>query len=219
MFGWVKKAFRAKRSDAHKTAHQFWKDCSNTFLAGDPTYYDRQEIALRATVSTLQPSPQSALDIGCGNGRFSMVLAEYVPQVRAFDLSEVLIQEAIKLATERQSTVRFESRDLEQGIPEGEYELVTCMGVTSTLIDEAAFSSLLDSWLKSVKPGMFLITKDSLSETEPRAITSGPYVTIYRSKAVYEDRVQKLGFKALGCKQLAAANGLVNCLYLWQKAR
>lgn len=148
-----------------------------------------------------------------------MVLAERVPQVRAFDLSEVLIEEAIKRAAELQSTVHFEARDLEQGVPEGEHDLVTCMGVTSTLIDEAAFSSLVDSWYESVKAGMFLITKDSLSETAPRAITSGPYVTIYRSKAVYEDRVQKLGFKALECKQLAAADGLVNCLYLWQKVR
>lgn len=84
---WVRRLI-GLRSDAHRQAHSYWKDCSCTFLAGDPTYYDRQEAVMRSLLQELDIKTESALDVGCGSGRFSFVIGEYVKDVLAFDLSE-----------------------------------------------------------------------------------------------------------------------------------
>lgn len=84
----------------HDQAHEYWKNCACTFLASDPEYYNRQELALRRLLGNLDCSAGSALDVGCGNGRFSMVIADFVQQVFAFDLSNNLIHQAQKSATQ-----------------------------------------------------------------------------------------------------------------------
>lgn len=207
------------RSTAHRSAHRYWKACSCTFLAADPTYYDRQESALRHMLQTLTPRPGNALDVGCGNGRFSFVVAEFVPKVIAFDLSQTLIDEAKEMAGSRRvRNVAFEARDLEQGFPSGSFGLVTCMGVTSTLIDEGIFGRLVRGLHDAVENNGFLVTKDSLSAGDDRAITSGGYITVYRSARRYEDRLTEAGFVLIDVQQLAEWDGLVNRLFLWRKA-
>lgn len=208
-----------RRTDPHQIAHDFWKGCSCTFLAGDPTYYDRQELALRSLLGEIETNGKIGLDIGCGNGRFSFLLGEFLQNVTAFDLSRMLIDEAQLTAKQRNvGNVRFEKRDLEDGLPKGQFDVVTCMGVTSTIINEDAYEDLIRQIAKSVKDGGIVITKDSLSVSHgDKPILSGPYVTIYRDVGRYEKLISESGMKLLKKEKLAEAEGLANYLYLWSK--
>ena len=133
----------ATRTDAHQFAHAYWRNCADTFLASDPSYYDRQENELRRILWARLGRVRSALDIGCGNGRFSFVLAEVSDSVLAFDISPKLIAEATANAERRGfGGIRFELRDLEEGIAPGHFGLVACMGVISTLIDDIAYNGI-----------------------------------------------------------------------------
>lgn len=206
------------RSAAHRSAHQYWKDCSCTFLAADPTYYDRQEAALRGLLQRIGPAPERGLDVGCGNGRFSIVLAGLVRQVTAFDLSQTLIQEARESARALQvENVEFQLRDLEMGFPPGLHDLVACMGVTSTLIDEAAFDALIRRLHDAVAPKGHLITKDSLSVEADVSLTTGEYITIYRSAERYQAQLANAGFRLIDTQVLAEWGTFVNKLFLWSK--
>lgn len=206
------------RSQAHRVAHQYWKDCSCTFLAADPTYYDRQESTLREMLSNINVSREAALDVGCGNGRFSLVIGDYVRSVLAFDLSKTLIDEATVAATQAEaSNVSFQCRNLEEGFPAGTFGLVSCMGVTSTIIDDNIFNGLVKQLYRSIAHNGYLITKDSLGAEFDKAITTGSYITIYRSAARYESKIVQTGFKLVQKTELVNAGDLVNRIYLWKK--
>lgn len=137
----------------------------------------------------------------------------------AFDLSETLIDEAKSTAKARNiHNVKFEARDLESGFPQGSFRLVTCMGVTSTLIDEKAFAALIQQLNRSLGEQGYLVTKDSLAIGEDRAITSGPYITIYRDADRYRRQFIASGFELIAEEELAREPRLVNCLFLWKKS-
>ena len=177
----------ATRTDAHQFAHAYWRNCADTFLASDPSYYDRQENELRRILWARVGRVRSALDIGCGNGRFSFVLAEVSDSVLAFDISPKLIAEATANAERRGfGGIRFELRDLEEGIAPGHFGLVACMGVISTLIDDIAYNGILAELERSVVAGSYIITKDTLSTGDGRVIITDSYVTNYRNAALYE---------------------------------
>ena len=208
----------ATRTDAHQFAHAYWRNCADTFLASDPSYYDRQENELRRILWARVGRVRSALDIGCGNGRFSFVLAEVSDSVLAFDISPKLIAEATANAERRGfGGIRFELRDLEEGIAPGHFGLVACMGVISTLIDDIAYNGILAELERSVVAGSYIITKDTLSTAEGRVIITDSYVTNYRNAALYEQAFAHRGFKLVEATRLALLEGLINNLYLWQK--
>ncbi len=93
------------------------------------------------------------------------------------------------------------------------------MGVTSTLIDEKAFTALTQQLYRSLDEQGYLITKDSLGIGEDRAITSGPYITIYRDADRYRRQLTAAGFELLLEEELAREPRLVNSLFLWKKSK
>lgn len=204
---------------AHRQAREYWRSSSNTFLASDPSYYDRQEQALRQSIIPLLGRVESAVDIGCGNGRFSLVLAEHASHVRAIDISPTLIEEAAHAATHAGVTnVSFEVRDLEAKSETATFDLVSCMGVVSTLIRDDAFVELSRYMAKSTNPGGFLILKDTLSlRPEGEFASSETYVTKYRNIDAYEKTFLDLGFRERVKVLMAKQGDRVNYLYLLNK--
>lgn len=71
--------------------------------------------------------PGSAIDLGCGNGRDSVWLAEHGWAVTGVDFSDVALEKARALARDRGVTVRWEQADLLRFAPPQGFDLVVIM--------------------------------------------------------------------------------------------
>jgi SAM-dependent methyltransferase len=85
----------------------------------DPVWSGRPNRTLVDVVDGLEPG--RALDLGCGEGADTMWLAEHGWDATGMDISHSAIDRARGAAT----TAHFEVADLENGVPAGEYDLVT----------------------------------------------------------------------------------------------
>jgi ubiquinone/menaquinone biosynthesis C-methylase UbiE len=162
---------------------------------------------------------ENAVDIGCGNGRFTFIISEKFKYVYGYDLSQKLISLAHQTASENNiKNVEFSQQDLNKKFPSGIYDLVSCMGVTSAIIDEKMYIELISNLLSVTKLGGYLITKDTLSIEDNVNFNSGEYAAIYRNQKHYENCFQEAGVK---CVLMINLNDdpkrkLVNNIYLWR---
>lgn len=188
----VSPASRPTAAPANVTA--YWQNAPTTFL-GPAEYYDRQEEQLRRLQGRLGPVGR-VLDIGCGSGRFTMVLAEAAEAVTAFDVAPELVEQArVAADSAGLSNIEFHIGDAMAWSSHGTYDLVTCMGVTSSLIDDPDMSSFLDRLAAQVKKTGFLIVKDTLSTAGARTVeTPGGYCAVYRNVHEYFDAFARRGF-------------------------
>jgi trans-aconitate methyltransferase len=195
---------------------RFWQGSDCTYLASNQ-YYAMREAALLEMLSGL-PSVRSVIDVGCGDGRYTRLLAQRADSAVGFDLSPNLIRQARQAAAlAAQPSVHFEVAAIQDLRGVRPASLVACMGVLSCLIDEARYRSALAILRDLVEPSGFLMLVDTLGESRAytRAYRSG-YVARYRRQADYERAVRDLGFsmvrKTVICPM---SRGMVNSLYLF----
>ena len=205
---------------AHQESLEFWRQSKWTFLAaGD--YYDRQETAIRSEILPLIGRPHAALDVGCGNGRFTFALAEHAGHVTAVDISPHLIAEACDEAQKRGAgNVSFRVADVLANPPAGIFDLVSCMGVTSVIIDHKPYQLLLRALTGALRPGGYLLMKDTLSTTkEGEYLHTGRRPTIYRSEKEYLAGLARLGVELRHTVRLKnrRKRRRRNSLFLFQK--
>jgi 2-polyprenyl-3-methyl-5-hydroxy-6-metoxy-1,4-benzoquinol methylase len=205
--------------DAHRAARKYWSGCSCSLLASDPTYYDRQENVLRTRFMPTIGSHGTALDVGCGNGRFSMVISEWATKIDALDISPTLIKEGKRVANEKKiKNINFDVIDLELGLPSKQYELIACMGVMSTLINEGPYLALCKYLADSLNQGGWLILKDTLSlELSGELINTVEYTTHYRNIDMYLGVMKKHGFNMYDEVLMAEESNRINKMYLMKK--
>lgn len=173
----------------HQRAKTYWRDCVDARLA-DAAYYQRQEIALRRMLAAVGER-KTALDMGCGDGHFTRIVRDYVPDVRGVDISPQLISKANVIA-QSMPGLRFEVLDLEQ-LGSESVDLVVCNGVISGLFNEGVFSNLVRSLARTTDPAGAVITKDTLGlEGEVRNIL-GDYAALYRARAEYLRAFEEAG--------------------------
>jgi O-antigen biosynthesis protein len=205
-------------SPAHQVAHGYWQKCSNSFLA-NPEYYDRCEVVLNQHLLQKLERPSRTLDAGCGSGRFTLPLARVSLRLDAFDLSPTLIEEA-KANARKQGldNIRFWVDNVVA--PKSRlktYELVSCMGVISTIIDEWAFLQVRDVLTEAVKPGGLLLLRDSVSLLpEGRLVDTSDYATRYRNRDEYRRAFQSVGFQLDLEITLAEFGTSVNAFFLFR---
>jgi len=101
---------------------QTYKDDSVSTFAKGPT-------ADVAEHWTLFPEGGSVLDVGCGEGRNSIFLAEKGFVVDAFDISKAGVEKAKKIAKERDVKINFMCVDLVQFVFEKDYDVILSHGV------------------------------------------------------------------------------------------
>ena len=104
-------------------------------------------------------------DVGCGFGRALVKLAQAFPQSEyvGYDIHHPMIEHARALAQEAGVTdrVRFEQRDVEQGLP-GQFDLVTSFDVLHDMVDPRA---ALRAIRRSLKPdGTYLLLEINCSD-------------------------------------------------------
>jgi trans-aconitate methyltransferase len=153
----------------------YWAECADSYLAS-AQYYDAQERALREQLSALG-SIASAVDIGCGDGRYTRVIKDLSSEVWGIDLSPALIEEAKVLSSEREDSaaLHFQCIDLNVWRPDHSFDLVSCLGVTSTLIDAARFVAFSELLAAITKPRGWIALKDTLSLGEDTIAETGDY--------------------------------------------
>jgi 2-polyprenyl-3-methyl-5-hydroxy-6-metoxy-1,4-benzoquinol methylase len=147
------------------------------------------------------------------------VLAEAAERVDAFDLSPALIEEARAQARAKEvDNVAFSVRDLEEGLPRASYDLVACMGVLVTIVDEEPYRRLLDEIAARTMPGGFLVTRDSTAAAHEGHIkVTKASIRNYRHVGSYERAFLDHGFRLVARDELLAWREFVTYSFLWKR--
>ena len=118
------------------------------------------------------------LDVGCGTGFFTILLAKEGHQVTGIDLTPDMITHAKELAEEEKADCRFMVMDAEApDFPDEEFDVIVSRNLTWTLPDaEHAYQE----WFRVLKPGGHLVI---LELTTPDRFPMKQLFSIY-SKAV-----------------------------------
>jgi glycosyltransferase involved in cell wall biosynthesis/peptidoglycan/xylan/chitin deacetylase (PgdA/CDA1 family) len=105
---------------------------------------------------TLELLPDGALvkaaEFGCAEGRFTERLALRVGTLDAFDLSAKALERA-RQRCEGLDNVSFFQRDLVDGLPDGDYDLILCSEVLYYLRDRAAIAAVARRLSDALRPG------------------------------------------------------------------
>lgn len=207
-------------SPAHAVASAYWANCSNTFLA-DADYYEKCEAVLRDTLLPKVGAVDRALDLGCGNGRFTLLLARTAKSVEARDLSADLIQQARRSACEHGvKNIRFKVEDIISKKPRpSSYGLVSCMGVLSTIIDDWAFRHVTQGLRLALRSEGWLLLRETLSSLEQgEVVESDRYAIRYRNENAYRKEFADLGLSLEDEIPLIRAGTCENRFYLYRVA-
>lgn len=114
---------------------------------------------------------RKALDVGCGNGRNLIYLAEEFGMHGAgYDLSSVAIEEAQKQADEKELQLKFFVQNLSDPIPydDGSVTIVLDM-MASHVLKRAERETLRDEIYRVLRPGGWLLFKSFLLEEDKNA--------------------------------------------------
>jgi 2-polyprenyl-3-methyl-5-hydroxy-6-metoxy-1,4-benzoquinol methylase len=128
--------------------------------------------AARALAERLEIQPRRVLDVGCGSGLWSLVLAEREPDtlVAGLDLPNVIPvfeAQARRLGlTHRVTAIAADA--LQVAVPEAAYDLVILANVLRLETADQA-RNLVSRWSAAIAPGGALLVVDALAEGSPRA--------------------------------------------------
>ena len=213
-----KNLLNAEPDELQKLSVDYWKNASNTFLAPSE-YYSRKREVLQTILLDL-PVIESAIDIGCGDGYFTKVIAEKAQVVEAYDVSKALIEQATSDSrTNGILNITFEVRELEEAYPSKTYDLISCMGVVSCILDEVKYYKLLDQLKLLSNQGGYILLTDTLSEIDERVVVGNDgYLAKYRSLDRYIKEITSRGFiliKTIDIKKLEGST-LINKLFLFK---
>ncbi len=141
----------------------------------------------------------AGIDLGCGDGRFTLQAAGHVDQMEGTDIGPALIEGAQRrAATEQVGNVEFRIADVLEPLDAGAYDLVMALGVTSCLVDDAVFTDFLGLVHAALATGGMFITVDSLAKSKERLdrYESG-YVARYRNEGAYVQAIEAAGFERI----------------------
>jgi len=142
------------------------------------------------------PIFENAIDISCGDGKFTMYIAKHANRVLAYDMSSAIIDKAIRTANASGVTnVTFFSQEIENIAPAQKFDLVSCLEGTSGIIDDLKFLFFLDKLKALSKNDAFLFMIDSLSTVGDRTeVGKNGYGAKYRSITDYRSLLYRAGF-------------------------
>jgi 2-polyprenyl-3-methyl-5-hydroxy-6-metoxy-1,4-benzoquinol methylase len=177
----------------------YWDDRARRFAArgeglaavcsyGMPAFYNGLTHAAQrlALAKWLRVAPGTrALDVGCGVGRWSRLLASRGVAVTGVDLSGAMIAEAERRAAK--AGVAYRCRFLVQDAAAldagGTFDLVLAVTVLQHILDPAALSAAVERMADHLAPGGRMI----LLEVAPETLSRGCDSTVFkaRSRAAY----------------------------------
>ncbi|MCD2449099.1 methyltransferase domain-containing protein [Methylicorpusculum oleiharenae] len=177
-------------------ARDFWQQ-TNRGKIGPVDLYVRQKQLLSDYVLPLIFAGDSVLDIGCADGEFTLLYAQVAKQVVGIDISAKLIDQAqTKVRSEGIQNVEFQVRDVFEFESAERFQVVSLMGVLTTIKDNLSAERVVLKASSLLVPGGWLILKDSvmLTGTESKLLKNATYEAIYRPQFEYIHLVRSLGF-------------------------
>jgi SAM-dependent methyltransferase len=172
----------------------YWEDRAQRFAAegaglaavcayGMPEFYNRtihleQRLALRRWLD-VQPGTR-VLDVGCGVGRWSRLLAAKGAQVTGVDLSPTMIAQAQRRAAAEGVAARcsFRVQDLSQLEIEGQFDLVLGVTVLQHILEPQLLRAAVRSMAARLAPGGRMI----LLEAAPAAPVDRCDSTVFQAR-------------------------------------
>ena len=152
-----------REKDERKTRiAQYWTKRSDSFLEQRRSEL-HSELAGRWLIEFKKHLPGKKnlkiLDVGCGTGFFTILLAKEGHEVTGIDLTPDMIAHAKELAEEENTVCRFAVMDAENpDFPDEEFDVIVSRNLTWTLPDaEHAYQE----WFRVLKPGGVMINLDA----------------------------------------------------------
>lgn len=142
---------------------EFWEEF---YAEGRGRWSGKVNAALAEEVAGLAPG--RALELGCGTGADAIWLAGRGWDVTAVDVSGVALAEAAKAADAAGVSVRWERRDVADGLPEGPFDLVTSAFLHSP-VELPRTTVLRDAAARVAPGGTFLVIGHAPSDEHPHA--------------------------------------------------
>jgi SAM-dependent methyltransferase len=138
-----------------ESAAEFWE---RRYAGQDRVWSGRPNPWLEVVAGPLAPG--RVLELGCGEGGDAVWLASRGWDVTAVDLSETAVRRTIDLAGSAgvADRVHAERRDLEQGLPEGDWDLVNAQFLQTPLPFDRV--TVLREAASAVRPGGRLLIVD-----------------------------------------------------------
>ncbi|MDY6945135.1 MAG: class I SAM-dependent methyltransferase [Pseudomonadota bacterium] len=200
---------RGAPAPAHYLPHHYWEDRAQRFAAqgsglaavcsyGMPEFYNRmihysQHLALRPWLDIAAGT--RVLDVGCGVGRWSTLLAGRGGIVTGMDLSPTMIAEAQRRATDQcvADRCRFLVQDLAQLDAGEKFDLIIGVTVLQHILDPDSLRSAVQRMAEHLAPGGRMV----LLEAAPASIAQHCDTTVFRARPrqVYLDLFKQVGFE------------------------
>lgn len=209
---------RRRQPELDQQSIHYWQSAQTIFLATDH-YCEAKERSLIKMLEALGPIG-TAIDVGCGAGRYTRVLARFTGEVQGYDVSAGLVTQAREASAAAEvGNIRFNCAAIEDLRPVETFDLVACLGVTSCVIDDLAFLATVDKLMLLAKPGGHILLVDTLSTENGRVASDATgYVAHYRAAADYQKIFERRGPRLVESVELAATEDrkLINSLFLFR---
>jgi ubiquinone/menaquinone biosynthesis C-methylase UbiE len=149
-----------------EVSRKLWDDAAPTF-DDEPDHGLRDAIVHQTWTELLKPSlpnpPLTVLDIGCGTGSLSLVLAESGHVVTGIDFSSTMIALAEKKAKTANQPIIFQTMDAAfPEFPSQQFDAILCRHLLWTLPEPA---DILRRWVGLLKPKGRLLLIEGFWET------------------------------------------------------
>jgi len=202
----------------NKTNH-YWKNAPST-LNAPPVFYELKDKAFKEALSLL-PTLDYAIDLGCGEGRYTLPLSKKCKQLDALDISPKLIHVANKRKQKFNIlNVSFVNTSYQEMQLKKQPDLFSCSDLTSSIIDNLDFAKLMHAIKTNLTEQGFLLLSDQFSLTQEDHTIQAPsgLVTKIRSLELFKNFMASLGLSIVSEATISesVAHGMTARLYLFR---
>lgn len=195
----------------------YWKKTSTLINPSDDHFTHYKD-----TLSLL-PKMNSVVDIGCGDGLFTLTMASMCQHVEAYDIAPKLIhvanQRKQKLNIEN---VEFICKDYRKIELKNQTDLFQLIDFTSSIISDFEFIKFMFSIKNKINEQGFLIVSDLFSLGQNR-LTQPPSgcISKIRSLEIFKELMKNLGLDIISEKIIeeSTTHGVTSRLLLFSKPR
>ncbi len=175
---------------------QYWSEAKDTHVA-DPAYYQLAETQLRGIVERNLASGANVLDIGCGNGEYTRLLAARAQRVLAFDISDSLLAAARARCREFDNTFFLQADVANTKLAFGQQaHAVFCMGLFACLPDDAQVLRLLRDFADYlVNDGLLVLRESTMTGPQQYIRYASGHLGCYRNKQWLLESLRSTGFE------------------------